>query len=96
VRPFAGEGVRCTIAETEANDRLLGVARDFLGGAHVLSLVLGRHKDPAPYLSLAGVLPVPCARKEREHRHMRVRVPALETRYGGDPAMRRCPEAIWR
>jgi histidinol-phosphate aminotransferase len=30
VRPFAGEGVRCTIAETEANDRLLGVARDFV------------------------------------------------------------------
>ena len=30
VRPFAGEGVRCTIAETEANDRLLKVARDFV------------------------------------------------------------------
>jgi len=30
VRPFAGEGVRCTIAETEANDRLLAVARDFV------------------------------------------------------------------
>ena len=30
VRPFAGEGVRCTIAETEANDRLLQVARDFV------------------------------------------------------------------
>ncbi|MEO8556271.1 MAG: histidinol-phosphate transaminase [Actinomycetota bacterium] len=30
VRPFAGEGVRCTIAETEANDRLLRVARDFV------------------------------------------------------------------
>ena len=30
LRPFAGEGVRCTIAETEANDRLLKVARSFL------------------------------------------------------------------
>ena len=30
VRPFAGEGVRCTIAETAANDRLLRVARDFV------------------------------------------------------------------
>jgi histidinol-phosphate aminotransferase len=30
VRAFAREGVRCTIAETEANDRLLRVARDFL------------------------------------------------------------------
>ncbi|MHB8185671.1 MAG: histidinol-phosphate transaminase [Dermatophilaceae bacterium] len=30
VRPFAGEGVRCTIAETEANDRLLYVARNFV------------------------------------------------------------------
>jgi len=30
VRSFARVGVRCTIAETEANDRLLRVARDFL------------------------------------------------------------------
>ncbi len=30
VRSFAGEGVRCTVAETGANDRLLQVARDFL------------------------------------------------------------------
>jgi histidinol-phosphate aminotransferase len=30
VRTFAGEGTRCTIAETEANDRLLHVARDFV------------------------------------------------------------------
>jgi histidinol-phosphate aminotransferase len=30
VRPFAGEGVRCTIAETDANDRLLHVARGFV------------------------------------------------------------------
>jgi histidinol-phosphate aminotransferase len=30
VRPFAGEGARCTIAETEANERLLEVARAFL------------------------------------------------------------------
>ena len=30
VRPFPGEGVRCTIAETEANDRLLDVARRFV------------------------------------------------------------------
>ena len=30
VRPFAGEGVRCTIAETEANDRLIHVARNFV------------------------------------------------------------------
>jgi histidinol-phosphate aminotransferase len=30
VRCFAGEGARCTIAETEANDRLLHVARSFL------------------------------------------------------------------
>ncbi len=29
VRPFAGEGVRITIAETEANDRVIEVARDF-------------------------------------------------------------------
>lgn len=27
VRPFPGEGCRCTVAETEANDRLLAVAR---------------------------------------------------------------------
>lgn len=31
VRPFAGDGVRCTIAETEANDRLIAVAREFFG-----------------------------------------------------------------
>ena len=30
VRTFAGEGARCTIAETEANDRLLHVACDFV------------------------------------------------------------------
>jgi len=30
VRPFSGDGARCTIAETEANDRLLEVARAFL------------------------------------------------------------------
>ena len=30
VRTFAGEGARCTIAETEANDRLLHVARNFV------------------------------------------------------------------
>ena len=30
VRPFPGEGVRCTIAETEANGRLLDVARRFV------------------------------------------------------------------
>ena len=30
VRVFAGEGARCTIAETEANDLLLEVARDFV------------------------------------------------------------------
>ena len=30
VRPFTGEGARCTIAETEANDRLLEVAGSFL------------------------------------------------------------------
>jgi len=30
VRTFAGEGARCTIAETEANDLLLNVARDFV------------------------------------------------------------------
>jgi histidinol-phosphate aminotransferase len=29
VRPFAGEGARCTVAETEANDRLIGVAEAF-------------------------------------------------------------------
>ena len=29
VRPFAGEGVRVTIAETEANDRFIEVARTF-------------------------------------------------------------------
>jgi histidinol-phosphate aminotransferase len=29
VRPFAGEGARCTIGETEANDRLIEVAGDF-------------------------------------------------------------------
>lgn len=30
VRAFAGEGARCTIAETAANDLLLAVARDFV------------------------------------------------------------------
>jgi histidinol-phosphate aminotransferase len=29
VRPFAGEGARCTIGETEANDRLIRVAAAF-------------------------------------------------------------------
>ena len=29
VRPFAGEGVRITVAETEANDRVIAVAREF-------------------------------------------------------------------
>ena len=29
VRPFAGEGVRITIAEKEANDRVIAVASDF-------------------------------------------------------------------
>ncbi len=29
VRPFAGDGARCTVAETEANDRLLKVAAEF-------------------------------------------------------------------
>jgi histidinol-phosphate aminotransferase len=29
VRPFAGEGVRITIAETEANDRVIAVAAEF-------------------------------------------------------------------
>ena len=32
VRPFAGEGCRCTVAETEANDRLLAVAARWRGG----------------------------------------------------------------
>jgi histidinol-phosphate aminotransferase len=31
VRPFAGDGVRVTIGEPEANDRWLAVLRDFLG-----------------------------------------------------------------
>jgi histidinol-phosphate aminotransferase len=31
VRPFAGEGARVSIGETEANDRLLEVARAFIG-----------------------------------------------------------------
>ncbi|GAB3587249.1 histidinol-phosphate transaminase [Calidifontibacter terrae] len=30
VRPFAGDGVRCTIAEPEANDRLIEVCRAFV------------------------------------------------------------------
>ena len=30
VRPFAGEGVRCTVAEVAANDRLLGIASEWL------------------------------------------------------------------
>ena len=30
VRPFAGDGVRCTIGETEANDRLLDVCAEWL------------------------------------------------------------------
>ena len=29
VRPFAGEGVRITVAETEANDRVISVAQEF-------------------------------------------------------------------
>jgi len=29
VRPFAGEGVRVSIGEDEANDRLLKLAQDF-------------------------------------------------------------------
>jgi histidinol-phosphate aminotransferase len=32
VRPFSGDGARCTIAETEANDRLLEVCRTFRAG----------------------------------------------------------------
>ena len=31
VRPFAGEGVRATIAEPEANDRLVDVVKGFVG-----------------------------------------------------------------
>jgi histidinol-phosphate aminotransferase len=31
VRPFAGDGIRATISEAAANDRLLGVAAQFLG-----------------------------------------------------------------
>jgi histidinol-phosphate aminotransferase len=31
VRPFAGEGARCTVAEPEANDLLLGVCAQFVG-----------------------------------------------------------------
>ena len=31
VRPFDGDGVRCTIAEEEANDRLVDVVREFYG-----------------------------------------------------------------
>lgn len=31
VRPFAGEGARCTIAEAEANDRLIAAVREFVG-----------------------------------------------------------------
>ena len=29
LRPFPGDGVRCTIGETEANDRLIAVAKEF-------------------------------------------------------------------
>jgi histidinol-phosphate aminotransferase len=29
VRPFAGDGVRVSIGETEANDRIIEVARTF-------------------------------------------------------------------
>jgi histidinol-phosphate aminotransferase len=29
IRPFPGEGVRITVAETEANDRVIEVARSF-------------------------------------------------------------------
>ena len=32
VRPFAGEGVRITVAETEANDRVIAVAQEFRRG----------------------------------------------------------------
>ena len=32
VRPFPGDGVRCTIAETEANDLLIAVAGRFRQG----------------------------------------------------------------
>ncbi|WP_265445180.1 histidinol-phosphate transaminase [Flexivirga meconopsidis] len=31
VRPFAGDGVRCTVGEVEATDRLLEVAKEFAG-----------------------------------------------------------------
>ena len=31
VRPFAGEGVRATIAEPDANDRLVDVVKGFVG-----------------------------------------------------------------
>ncbi len=33
VRPFAGEGARCTVAEPEANDLLLGVCAQFMAAA---------------------------------------------------------------
>jgi histidinol-phosphate aminotransferase len=33
VRPFAGDGARCSIGETEANDRLLEVCRRWLAGS---------------------------------------------------------------
>jgi len=32
VRPFPGDGVRCTIAETEANDLLIAVAGRYRQG----------------------------------------------------------------
>lgn len=34
VRPFAGEGVRITVAETEANDRVISVAQEFRRQLH--------------------------------------------------------------
>jgi histidinol-phosphate aminotransferase len=34
VRPFAGDGVRVSIGEAEANDRLVEVARRFRAGSH--------------------------------------------------------------
>ena len=46
VRPYAGDGVRCTIAETEANDLLIAVAGRFRQAAAA---------DQAPARSYGGV-----------------------------------------
>ena len=50
MRPFAGDGVRVTVGETEANDLFLGVGAGWLARALGVSVRLTWPVDVAPPL----------------------------------------------